>query len=297
MDRFACLLAFVKSVELGSISLAARDLRLSPQLAGKQLRTLEDRLGVKLINRTTRSQSLTDSGKTFYERAKTILEELADAETLVTRTRSKPRGHLRISAPITFGSHLLAPALTSYMREFPEVTVELSLSNRPVDLIDEGFDVAFRTGDLPDSRLSTRRLRQFRLVLCASPSYLRNAGRPKTPADLQNHECLIFTHTALRKEWTFRGEEGPIEVAVMGKFTTDSGEALRAAAVSGMGIMLQPEELVIEDLKAGKLEEVMPSYRPEGRQLQMIFAPDRQMTPRLRSFLDFAVARFASDLV
>lgn len=292
MDRLACMTVFVKSVEQGSISLAANELNLSPQLAGKQLRMLEASLGVKLLNRTTRRQSLTDSGRVFYERAKNILEELAEAETLVAQTRSTPRGRLRISAPITFGSHALAPELPEYAKDHPEVTVDLNLTNRTVDLVEEGFDVAFRTGDLADSALQSRRLRPLRLVLCAAPAYLKTAGTPSTPEELRHHECLLFSHTSMRKEWLFHGPQGTTTIAIKGRFSTDSGEALRAAAVAGMGLILQPEELVREDIKAGRLLPLLSDFRSPDRQLHLLYPPDRQMTPRLRSFLDFAVRKF-----
>lgn len=292
MDRFACMTVFVKSVEQGSISRAANELNLSPQLAGKQLRLLEASLGVKLLNRTTRRQSLTDSGRAFYDRAKNILEELAEAETLLARTRSTPRGRLRISAPITFGSHALAPELPEYAKGHPEVTLDLSLTNRTVDLVEEGFDVAFRTGDLADSALQSRRLRPLRLVLCAAPDYLRTAGTPSTPEELRDHECLLFSHTSMRKEWLFDGPQGTMQIAIKGRFSTDSGEALRAAAVAGMGLILQPEELVREDIKGGRLVPLLSNFRSPDRQLHMLYPPDRQMTPRLRSFLDFAVRKF-----
>lgn len=292
MDRLASMQVFVKAVELGSISAAAAELDLSSQLAGKQVRALEQGLGIKLLNRTTRRQSLTDAGRTFYERAKNILAEMEAAEALIAETRSTPRGRLRISAPITFGSHALAPEIPQYLRQHPEVTLDLSLTNRTVDLIDEGFDVVFRTGDLPDSGLMARPLAPHRLVLCAAPAYLRLAAKLRRPEDLQGHECLVFQLTSLRTQWSFDGPQGRVSVPITGRFSTDSGEALRAAAVAGMGVLLQPQELVAEEIQAGRLVRLLPAYEPVARPLHALYAPDRRMTPKLRSFLDFAVERF-----
>ncbi|MBN3780560.1 LysR family transcriptional regulator [Burkholderia sp. Ac-20345] len=292
MDRLACMKVFVRAVEAGSISSAANEMNMSPQLAGKQIRALEEGLGIKLLSRTTRRQSLTDSGQLFYERAKSILAEMEAAEALMAETRSEPRGRLRISAPITFGSHGLAPEIPEYLRQHPEVSVDLNLSNRTVDLVEEGFDVVFRTGDLPDSSLIARRLGWYRLVLCAAPDYIRSAEKIRSPDDLAKHECLVFSHTALRTQWTFDGPDGRVSVPIKGRFSTNSGEALRSTAVAGMGILLQPYELVADEIAAGRLVRLLPEYEPPARALHALYASDRQMTPKLRSFLEFAVQRF-----
>jgi DNA-binding transcriptional LysR family regulator len=294
MDRLSSMQVFVRTVELGSISAAAGELGLSSQLAGKQIRALEESLGVKLLNRTTRRQSLTDEGRLFYERATNILAEMEAAQAQIDESRSLPRGRLRISAPITFGSRALAPRLARFMKAYPEVTVELSLTNRTVDLVDEGFDVAFRTGDLPDSGLVARRLAPHRLSLCAAPDYLKKSGLPHTPEDLQRHECLVFAHTSMRTQWSFKGPDGSVTVPITGRFSTDSGEALRAAAIAGLGVILQPSELLAEDIQAGRLTQLLSRYEPSPRPLHALYAPDRRMTPKLRSFLDFAAKEFGS---
>lgn len=285
---------FVKAVELGSLSAAADELNISSQLAGKQMRALEQGLGIKLLNRTTRRQSLTDGGRVFYERAKSILAEMETAEALIAETQAVPRGRLRISAPITFGSRALAPALSEYLQQYREVSADLSLTNRTVDLVDEGFDVVFRTGELPDSGLLARRLAPYRMVLCAAPAYLESAEELRKPEDLQKHECLVFSHTSLRTQWEFDGPQGRVSVSISGRFSTDSSEALRAAAVAGQGIVLQPHELLIEEIQAGRLIRLLPNFEPSARALHVLYAPDRRMTPKLRSFLDFAVLKFGA---
>jgi DNA-binding transcriptional LysR family regulator len=279
MDRLACMKVFVKAVEAGSISSAAAELNLSSQLAGKQIRALEDGLGIKL--------------QLFYERAKNILAEMEAAEALMAETRSEPRGRLRISAPITFGSHGLAPEIPEYLRQHPEVSIDLSLTNRTVDLVEEGFDVVFRTGDLPDSSLIARRLASYRLALCAAASYIKLAEPLRAPSELLKHECLVFSHTPLRTQWSFDGPEGRVTVPINGRFSTNSGEALRSAAVAGMGILLQPYELVADEIEAGRLIRLLPEYEPAARSLHVLYASDRRMTPKLRSFLDFAVQKFS----
>ena len=292
MDRLTCMRTFVKAVEGGSISAAAVQLGFSSQVAGKQIRALEDSLGTQLLSRTTRNQNLTDSGQVFYERAKIILDEVEQAEALIAESRLRPRGKLRISAPVTFGSRGLAPALPEFLREHPEVSVELCLTNRTVDLVEESYDIVFRTGELPDSSLVARRLGSYPLVLCASPDYLQHAAQLRTPEDLANHECLVFSHTSLRTTWSFESSEGQITIRISGRFCTDSGEALRAAAVAGLGIMLQPVELVADELHNGRLIRLLPEYEPCARSLHVVHASGRRATPKLRAFLDFAVRTF-----
>lgn len=295
MDRLDAMLVFVRTVDLGSITAAADDLDRSSQLAGKQVRALEEGLGIKLLNRTTRRQSLTDVGRVFYERAKIILAEMESAVALVDESRSVPRGRLRISAPITFGSRALAPAIAEYLLQYPQVSVDLSLTNRAVDLVEEGFDVAFRTGELPDSGLMAKSLGPHQLVVCASPEYIASRDQPRSPEDLQRHECLVFSLTMLKSQWSFDGPDGRrITVNISGRFSTDSGEALRAAALAGTGIIMQPKVLLQEDIETGRLVRLLAKYEPRSRPLNAVFAPDKRMTPKLRSFLDFAAQKFGS---
>ena len=297
MDRLSSMAAFVKAVEMGSFSAAGDALQMSAQLIGKHVHHLEQHLGVRLLNRTTRRQSLTDFGREFYERSKFILAEVETAENLAAHTQAAPSGRLRINAPVSFGMQSLAPCLPAYMEANPQVSVELSLANSAVDLIDEGFDVVFRVGVLADSGLVAKALAPYRLVLCAAPSYLE--GRPpiKTPWDLQNHECLGFSHTELRTHWTFDGPEGSVVVPVGSRFMADHGEPLLCAALAGLGILLQPVELVRKSLLAGELVTLLPDFPPPTRPLHVLYAPDRRLTPKLRSFLDFATQNFGADFV
>jgi len=296
MDRLTSMTVFAKAVETASFSAAGEALRMSSQLVGKHVQTLEQHLGVRLINRTTRRQHLTEAGFAFYERVKIILAEVEAAEGVAAISGSTPRGRLRINAPVSFGVHALSKRLPEYLAAYPDVSVDMSLSNRFVDLIDEGFDVAFRVGELSDSGLIARTLAPYRLRLCAAPSYIAQHPEIKHPSDLAQHECLGFSYTELRTRWVFEGPDGLISVAVSGKLMVDSGEALLMAASAGMGVLLQPCELVRAELASGRLVELLPDYPVPTRPFHLVHAPDRRMTPKLRSFIDFALAAFGPNV-
>lgn len=295
MDRLTSMAVFVKAVDMGSFSAAADALEMSPQLVGKHVQDIEQRLGVRLLNRTTRRQSLTDFGRSFYERSKIVLAEVEIAESLAAETRATPTGKLRINAPVSFGMKTLAPKLPEYMRRHPKVAVELSLSNRAVDLVDEGYDVAFRVGELSDSGLIARPLAPYRFVLCAAPSYLERHPPLLTPADLEQNECLVFAHTELRTHWPLDGPEGRVVVPVQAKLVVDHDEPLLHAALAGMGIILQPLEIVRAALADGSLVRLLPDYEAPSRLMHVLYAPDRRITPKLRSFLDFSMEVFGPE--
>lgn len=292
MDRLTQMATFVKAVELGSFSAAADDLNLSPQLVGKQVKMLEQHLGVSLLNRTTRRQSLTDFGHVFYQRAKMILADMQAAESLAAVTRGTPSGRLRINAPVTFGVRTLSPRLLEYMVKYPQVAVDLTLSNQVIDIVDDGYDVVFRIGELASSGLKAVPLKPYQLVLCAAPSYLARRPLITHPWDLQQHECLGFSFTDGRSHWSFEGPEGLVEVPIISKLTINQGDPLLSAAVAGLGVMLQPMELVGDALRDGTLVPLLPQYRVPASAMNMLYAPDRRMTPKLRSFLDFSIEAF-----
>jgi DNA-binding transcriptional LysR family regulator len=294
MDRLLSMTVFAKAVELGSFSAAADAFRMSPQLVGKHVQVLEQHLGVRLLNRTTRRQHLTEIGANYYEKVKVILAEVESAEGLAAESKARPSGRLRINAPVSFGIHALMPRLTEYMAAYPEVQVEVSLANRYVDALEDGADAVFRVGELSDSSRIARRLAPYRLILCAAPAYLKAHPPIKSPPDLASHECLGFAYTELRTHWSFNGPEGLVTVPVSGRLMIDSGEALLMAARAGMGVLLQPAELIEPELEARRLVRVLPQYRPPNRPLHLLYAPDRQMTPKLRSFIEFAVAAFGT---
>lgn len=292
MDRLAAMTAFVRAVDLGSFSAAANALETSSQAIGKQVHALEQHLGVRLLHRTTRRQGLTDIGRLFYGRARAILADMADAEALAADTRATPRGKLRLNVPVTFGVHALAPRLGDYLDRFPEVSVDLVLSNRYVDVVEEGYDVVFRVGRLEDSSLIARPLRPYRLVLAAAPAYLARHGTPADPRDLARHVCLGFAFGALRTQWDLDGPDGRVSVPIDGRVMMDDGEALRAAALAGLGIVLQSAEMVEPLVASGQLVRLLPAYAAPARPFHLLYAPDRRPTPKLRSFVDWATAQF-----
>jgi len=292
MDRLTQMATFVKAVELGSFSAAAAELNLSPQLVGKQVKMLEQHLGVSLLNRTTRRQSLTDFCRAFYQRAKMILADVQAAENLAAVTRGTPSGRLRVNAPVTFGIRTLSPRLLEYMVRYPQVSVELTLSNELVDIVDDGYDVVFRIGELPNSGLKALPLLPYQLVLCAAPSYLARRPAITSPWDLQQQECLAFSFSDGRTHWSFDSQDGRIDVPIRSKLTINQGDPLLAAAVAGLGVVLQPMELIVDALRDGTLVRLLPKYPVPTSPMNVLYAPDRRMTPKLRSFLDFAVESF-----
>lgn len=294
MDRLSQMATFVKAVELGSFSAAADDLNMSPQLVGKQVKMLEQHLGVSLLNRTTRRQSLTDFGRTFYQRAKMILADMYAVESLAAEARGVPSGRLRINAPVTFGMHALSPRLLEYMVKYPQVSLDLTLSNELVDVVDDGYDAVFRIGVLQDSGLKAIPLMPYQLVLCAAPFYLERRLPIKTPWDLQQHECLGFGYSDGRSSWSFDGPEGRINVPIKSRLTINQGYPLLAAAIAGLGVILQPLELVGDALRNGSLVRLLSQYAVPASPLHILYTPDRRMTPKLRSFLDFSVATFGN---
>ncbi|GJE45837.1 LysR family transcriptional regulator [Methylobacterium soli] len=292
MDRIASMAVFAKAVEAGSFSAAADALSMSSQMVGKHVRTLEDHLGVKLINRTTRRQSVTELGRAFHDRVRTILAEVEAAEALAAESRAVPRGRIRVNAPVTFGAHELARVLPGYLEANPEVDVELTLADRTVDLVDEGYDAVFRVGSLSDSGLIARALRPLEMLLCAAPAYVEAHGAPATPDELRAHECLGFAYGTTRNRWSFSGPGGPVTVDVPCRHVANNGQALLTLALAGMGIFLQPVALVRDDLASGRLVHLLPDFVPPTHPMHVLYAPDRRITPKLRSFVDFAVAQF-----
>ncbi len=293
MDRLLTMEVFVAVVEAGSLTAAAARLGMSGQMVGKHLRALEARLGAALLTRTTRRQSLTELGQRYHEHCKLILEEVRLAESSAEALRQAPRGRLRISAPVSFGTTCLAPALADYLAAYPEMSVELILSDHVVDLVEEGFDVAVRIGALPDSSLVARPLAPYAMLICAAPAYLARAGTPRSVADLARHDCLGFTH------WRHRGWRlGPEEQhhRLPGRFECNHGPALRMMALQGLGLVMLPRVLVAEDVAAGRLRGVLEEVLPPPLPTHLVYPRNRQALPKLRTFVDFAVQRFAQSL-
>ncbi len=291
MDRLTSMLVFVKAVDLGSFTAAARALGMSSQMVGKHVDFLEARLGAQLLRRTTRRQSLTDLGHAFCERSRAILAEAEAAEALVHDLSATPRGRLRVSAPVSFGACRVAPLVSRYLQDFPEVEIELSLTDRYVDVVDEGYDAVFRLGPLVDSTLLSRELAPHRQVACASPGYLAAHGEPSRPEDLASRACLGYVNWSglPYAEWRFKRDGSVHAVTVRSRFQVNDGRVLRAAALEGNGIILQPEAVVREDIDAGRLVQVLADYEAPSRAMFLVFATRRPQTAKLRTFIDRVV--------
>lgn len=286
---------FVRVVDRGSFTAAAQEFRLTGTMVGQHIRALETMLGGRLLNRTTRKQSLTELGQHYYERCQRILADVADAESIGAELQGESRGRLRVLSTVSFGVHALAPLCVEYRAAHPGVSIDLVLNDQAINLVEEGFDVAVRVGDLADSSLVARALRPYRSVICACPAYLERHGEPQAPEDLAMHSCLGFAHPVAGRHWRLQGPHGEIVVPVQPTLTANSGEALRMAALSGLGIVMQPEVLLEDDLRAGRLVRVLPDYAPATRPMHVLTVADRKPPPKIRTFVDFLVERFGAN--
>lgn len=291
MDLLRAMAVFVSVADTGSFAAAAQAQRLSAVMVGKHIRQLEQRLGARLLQRDTRKQRLTEVGAAFLAEARQVLEQVRRAETVSERLGdiARPRGHLRISAPLTLGTVSVAPLLTAYLRAYPEVSVDLALEDRMTDLIAEGFDAAIRIGPLADSdHLVARSLRPYRMVVCAAPSYLRERGVPAHPAELAGHSCLNHLLWHPNAGWRFASLGGEA-LRLSGRFASNHGEALRRAALDGCGIVLQPEVLLAEDIAAGRLVPLFEDDLPPPRPVHLLYPRDRQPVPKLSRFVELVM--------
>lgn len=294
MDSLNAMEVFVRVVQAGSFSAAARSLDLTPSAVSKQIGRLEDRLAARLINRTTRQLKLTEVGAAFFERSTRILADVAEAEQAVVDLHGAPRGVLRLNVPAAFGHLHIAPLLPEFLALYPEVTVDLSFNDRFIDLVEEGVDVVIRIGELADSSLIARRLAPNRRVVCGTPAYLQAKGAPRVPEDLERHNCLVYTYRASRNDWRFSGPDGEeMVVHVSGNLEANNAEALRVTVLEGLGLALLPLWLVGEDLKAARLVEVLPDYHAPDSSIHAIYPPGRHLSPKVRSFVDFLAEKFA----
>ncbi len=297
MDKLRSMEVFVATVDAGSFTQAAEAFRISPVMVGKHIKALETLLGARLLTRTTRRQSLTEIGRQYADQCRAILAQIRQAESGAEAMRAAPRGKLKITAPVSFGSEWVSPAMTDYLRAYPEVSLDLNLNDRVVDLVDEGYDAAIRIGDLEDSAMVARPLRPYAMVICASPAYLEQHGVPRTPADLAQHECLDFMHWTPQMRWRLRDASGERSSARPrpSRFRSSSGQALRMAALNGFGLVLQAELLLAQDIAAGRLVPVLADCLPTPRPMHLVYPRDRQPTPKLATFIEFMLARFGPD--
>jgi DNA-binding transcriptional LysR family regulator len=296
MDRFTSMSVFVRVVETGGFAAAAEVTGISAAMVGNHIRALEAHLGARLLNRTTRQQSLTEVGRTYYGQCVSILSQMELAESDAREMTAVARGVLRVTAPVSFGAQCLTPALSRFLEQAPNVEVELTLSDRLVELVNEGFDVAIRIGHLPASNLIARQLIPYRMVVCAAPAYLERHGTPHDPADLIHHECLSFGVHRRTREWRFyeaNGESRAVQVG--GRLTVNHGPALRMAALTGAGILMQPELLVADDLRNGSLVRLFENERMPERPMHLVYQRDINMPLKVRHFVNFVLDTWRPD--
>ena len=284
---------FFSVVEHGGFSAAADRLGLSRAQVSKAVMQLEAFLGTRLLNRTTRRVGLTETGRAYYERASSILQDLDELEGIVREQTLQPNGVLRLSAPTSFGILHLHELIPRYIERYPGVQVSISLTDRFVDAIAEGFDLVLRIAELEDSSLIARRIAPCRRVLCASPGYLAKQGSPAVPQDLAIHHCLVYANDLKPDTWTLQGPGGIESVRVNGPVCADNGDLLRAAAIAGLGITLLPTFIVGEDIRRGRLQVVLENFRPPELAINAIYPSRRYLSARVRTFIDFIGAAFA----
>lgn len=296
MDRLAALEAFARVAETGSFSAAARGLGLSKSLISRQVSALEAELGARLISRTTRSLTLTEAGRGYYEQVARILAQMEEADLSVSQLQATPRGKLRVNAPMSFSLLRLAPVLPDFLALYPEIDVDLAMNDRRVDLLEEGFDLAIRIGRLADSSLVARKLGPMRRIVCASPAYFADHGVPEVPADLKRHDCLCYSNADTVDEWRFSEPDGrPIAVEVKGRVRANNGDLLRVAALRGLGLVDLPSFLVGADIEAGTLVSVLQDFIRQDGGVYAVYPHARYLPPKIRVFIDFLAERWGGD--
>ncbi len=292
MDKFREMQAFVAVAESGSFVNAADQLETSKAAVSRYVAQLEERLGVRLMHRTTRRQSMTDEGYAFLAHCKETLALIHDAEEEIQNKRKHPTGLIRINAPLSFGILHLAPLWGKFTALYPQVQLEITLSDRVVDLVDEGYDVAVRVARLPSSTLICRKLTSTSLVVCASPKYLKGKAKPKHPNDLKNHSVISYSYLATGDEWVFQGHEGEVRVKTQPKIRANNGDTCRSAALSHQGIILQPTFIVGEDIQKGELVELLPQFKSIELGIYVVYPSRKLVSPRIRALVDFLVKEF-----
>jgi DNA-binding transcriptional LysR family regulator len=291
MDRLTSMAVFVRVAEKGSFAAAARDFALSQTMVANHVRALEAALDARLLDRTTRRHALTEIGTAYLERCRDVLASVEEAGRVAEALRAVPQGSLRISAPVSWGTHRLVPVLGAYMALHPRVRVELSLNDRVVDLGEEGFDCGFRSGDVGDQRLIARPLQSARMLVAASPAYLEKHGTPGTPDDLASHALLGFASWGQEPALRFERAGETARVQVRGPLVTNNGQALLAAALADIGIVVQADALLDPALARGELVRLLPDWHLPSRPLNLVRLPDARPSAKLRTFVDFVVER------
>ena len=295
LDRLLAMTVFVKVVEQGSFARAAERLNMSTSAVSRQIADLEAHLTTRLLNRTTRRISLTESGQAYFERALHLLADLEETEAVVSSSTVNPRGTIRLTCSTSFGVPHLAPAIGAFQTRYPDVRFDISASNRFVDLVEDGLDLAIRIGDLGNPNLIARRIGSMRLIACASPDYLKRKGTPTHPDDLARHNCFTYEYSPIKNLWTFQDPKmNAIKVPIEGSVHANNGEMLAAIAAQGVGIALEPDFIVHPLLESGALVEILKSFRPAPYNIYAVYASRRHLSAKVRTFVDFLAERFST---
>lgn len=292
MDKLDDMMAFIKVVEARSFTAAGARLGLSKSVVSRRIAELEDRLGARLLNRTTRKLSLTEIGQAFYERCARIVADVEEAERAVGDLHGAPRGRLRVNAPVSFGRLHLAAAIVAFIERYPAIEIDVDLNDRYVDLLEDGYDLAVRVGRLRDSSLVARKLAPSRRAVVASPDYLERYGTPQTPADLAQHNCLLYTNIPTAEQWQFADGDGAYSVKVSGRMRANNGDLACAAAVAGLGIAVLPTFLCGAALGAGDLTALNLPLKTTETGVYAVYPQNRHLSSKVRAFVDFLAARF-----
>ncbi len=292
MDRLSAMNMFVRVVETGSFSAVAKELSSTQPTISKNIAELESWLGAKLLNRSTRSLRLTETGADYYERCVAILQDVEEAEQVVGQLQTQPKGMVRVSAVVAFGRLHIVPRLEQFYQQYPDIKIDLTLNDRVVDLVEEGIDVAFRMGILPDSNLIAKRLCASPIVTVASHQYLKHHGIPVHPRDLREHNYIVYSGAGSIRETQFQENGEPFYVKVNGNLTTNNTEALRIALISGLGISRAPRWLVGDAIGSGELVEVLAAFQPAPLDIFAVYSPGRHLPSKVRCFIDFFSAQF-----
>ena len=288
MDLFASMRMYVAVVDGGSFAAAADKLNVSRAMVSKQIQKLEEHLGTRLLNRTTRRLSLTETGREFHERSLQIIGDVEEAEQIAGQMTRRPQGVLRVTIPLSYGQHRLSAIIGDYTQAYPQVQLDISVSDRKVDLIEDGLDLAIRIGAMPQSDLIARKIGGVRSIVCAAPAYLARHGAPQTPADLSRHACLGYTLSGTG--WRLEGPDGPVIVPISGPIRADNGDILRLAAIKGAGILFQPQFIVGADIEAGRLVRVLPDWQSAELGVHAVYPSRKHLSAKVRTFIDFLMA-------